>query len=96
MPKKRKKKYNIRETSLLAYSKVLETLGERQRRVYSALRKLKKASNTMIAKEVKLPINCVVPRIHELRKLGVVRQEGKHICNITNKQVLFWKVFWQI
>lgn len=91
-PKKFKTKIKI--TSLKAYADVLETLGERQMLVYRKLRELKHASNFKLSKELNLPINRIVPRIKELRDLGVVMQYKKEICPETNKLVIIWKPRW--
>lgn len=86
------KQHQIRPTSLLVYADVLENLGERQTIVYKAILDLKSSSNTMIAEHLNLPINCITPRVNELRKDGVVMQDKKDVCPITKKIVLFWRV----
>lgn len=86
-----KRKHKIKPTSLLAYSQILEELGERQTQVFRTLRKLRFASNFQIAKELKMPINSITPRIHELRRWGIVRQYKKDICPETKRLVLYWK-----
>ena len=90
------KKYNVRETSILAYCEVLENLGERQQEVYKSIKELKSCSNSMISKYLNLPINCITGRVNELRKRGVVMQSKKDTCPITGKKVLFWKVVMKI
>lgn len=82
----------VTETSLLAYAEVLQNLGERQVIVYRALLDLKKASNTMISEHLDIPINCITPRVNELRKKKVVMKAKKDVCPITGKTVYFWKV----
>ena len=84
-------KHKTKPTSILAYSQILEELGDRQTEVFKVLRKLKSASNFQISKELHLPINSVVPRIHELRSFGIVRQHKKDICPETNRLVIYWK-----
>ena len=84
-------KHKTKPTSILAYSQILEELGERQTEVMKVLRKLKSASNFQIAKELHLPINSITPRIHELRSWGIVRQHKKDICPETNRLVIYWK-----
>ncbi len=85
-------KNKMQETSLLAYVGVLENLGERQMQVYKAIADLKSCSNTMISSYLHLPINCIVGRTNELRKMKVVIQDKKDICPITNKIVIFWRI----
>ena len=87
-----KKKQRVKDTSLLAYSEVLETLGERQLEVYKALYELKEANNTMISEKLNLSINNVTPRINEMRSYGIIRQSKKDICPFTKKMTIFWKV----
>ncbi len=87
-----KKKHKTKPTSLLAYVDVLENLGERQIAVYKTMRELKSCNSTMIAEHLNLPINCIVPRVHELRELGVVMQDKKELCPFTNKLTIFWRV----
>jgi len=84
-------KHKMRDTSLLAWSEVMETLGDRQIVIYRALKQLKIANNTMLAEHLGLPINVVVPRIYELRKLGVVIFYKKDICPFTKRLSCFWR-----
>ena len=82
----------IENTSLLAYIKVIENLGERQEQVYKAIAGFGECSNTMISNRLHLPINCITPRVNELRKKNLVREAYKGTCPFTDKKVLFWKV----
>lgn len=82
----------IQETSLLAYVKVLENLGQRQIQVYRAIEELGECSNTMIAKKLNLPISSITPRVGELRKKKAVRESYRDYCPITGRKVIFWKV----
>lgn len=86
------KKHNMKATSLLAYAEVLENLGEREAQVYQAVRELGVANNTMIAKHLDLPINCVVGRVFSLRKYGVLVYSKRDTCPLTLKKTMFWKV----
>ena len=83
-------------TSLLAFAEVLENLGERQKVVYKALLELGSANNTMISNYLNIPINCVVPRVSELRLKGLVRKDRIDICPYTKKATIFWKIFKKI
>lgn len=78
-------------TSLLAYQTVLTNLGDRQVEVYKAIRRLGSCSSTMISKNTGLPINCVVPRVNEMVKLGVLIEARKGVCEETGFTVIFWK-----
>lgn len=83
----------MQPTSLLAFAEVLENLGERQIIVYKALLYLGTANNTQIAEYLHLPINCITPRIVELRKKGLVRKDRVDTCSITGKKTIYWRVF---
>ena len=82
----------IQGTSLLSMPEVLENLGERQIQVYRAIQELGECSNTMIAKHIRLPINCVTGRVNELRRKKLVSEATKDNCPITGKKVIFWRV----
>ncbi len=88
----RKAKHKIMPTSLMAYSEVLENLGERQAQVYSVIRKLKSCNNIMIADFLGLPINSITPRVKELRKQHVVMMDKKDTCPKTKRLTCFWRV----
>lgn len=82
----------IQDTSLLAYTEILENLGERQMQVYSAIAELGECSNTMIAEKLNLPISSITPRVNELRKKKAVREALRDYCPITGRKVIFWKI----
>jgi predicted transcriptional regulator len=89
--KSKKFKTKMRDTSLLAYADVIETLGERQIQVFRKLRELKFASNFQLSKELGLPVNRITPRIKEMRDWGIVMFYKKEICPETKKLVIYWK-----
>jgi len=80
------------DTSLLAYEKIRPELGSRQLEVFNALSELLYATNTMIAKKVRLPINCVTGRIFELRKKGIVTLSHTSWCPITRNKAKYWRI----
>jgi hypothetical protein len=85
--KPKKFKTNMAQTSLDAYAEVLGKLGEKQGKVYGALRVLKKANAKMIARFLHWEINCVTGRIDELcNKFGVIRRCGCYPCPIVIKE----------
>jgi len=47
-------------------------------------------SNTEIARRVGLPINCVTPRVKELREKGVLALAGWRCCGVTGRRVMVW------
>ena len=84
----------IQETSLLAYTEILENLGERQMEVYKVIADIGPCCNTQIAQELNLPISSITPRVGELRKKKpvMVRESHRDYCPITGRKVIFWKV----
>lgn len=83
----------IQDTSLQAYyNEVKPTLGERQRVVYEALKTKEDITNTELSLLLDWPINTVVPRVNELRKIGLVEDAGKRICRVTGRSVHSWRL----
>lgn len=80
------------QTSLFAWQDVKQELGERQRVVLECIRNFPKIDNLMIAETLRLPINSVTPRVHELRRLGRVREAGMHKSGLTGRTVMGWEV----
>lgn len=81
----------ITQTSLQAYNRIKEEIGERQLQVYQTLKELLYATNTMISKKIKLPINSITPRIFELRQKGLVEYSHTSWCPITKMKAKYWK-----
>ena len=82
----------VTNESLEAYNNIKPELGDRQLLVYNALKKLEYCTNTMISKELNLPINCVTPRVHELRKKNLVIRSHISTCPITRNHAQYWKI----
>ncbi len=84
----------VTNTSLRAYYDIRASgkLGRRQYQVLENLRYLRIATNTEVSVEAKLPINQVTPRMLELRKAGLVVQEGQRACKITGRACKTWRV----
>ena len=81
----------ISDTSLKAYREdALPTLGQRQAMVLGAIKKLGKATNSEIARELRWSINRITPRTFELRALGKVGDDGKRPCLITGRMAYVW------
>lgn len=78
-------------TSKLAYEEIIKDLGKRQLQVYNTLKKLKSATNTMISKELGLPINSITPRTKELRDQKLVGVSKVDKCPITKRTSIFWR-----
>lgn len=86
-------KQGMQETSLLAYSEILGSLGKRQAFVYSAIRELESCNSSMISKHLKIPINCVCGRVNEMVKAGIIIEDKKGKCPINGTTTIFWKVW---
>lgn len=82
----------MQQTSLLAYAEVGVPL-RLARRYDQILRALggQELSNTEIGLRCGLPINCVTPRVLELREKGDVVLAGKRRCRVSGRQVLTWR-----
>ena len=85
----------MQQTSLLAYKglKDEQKLGERQRLVFDALRKLKEATDCEIAHFMGFKdMNAERPRRNELVRYGLVREKYKRKDYITGKMAIVWEV----
>lgn len=82
----------IQQTSLEAYEKVKNTIGDSQSAVYTALIGLISANNTILARKLGWPINRVTPRVLELRRMGYIIPDFIRPCPITKRRSWFWKV----
>lgn len=84
----------VADTSLHAYRTEVEpTLGERQQIVYDLLKNARETlTNSEIAARLNWPINCVTPRIHELREAGKVVADGKRTCRCTGRTAYAWTI----
>lgn len=93
---------NVRDTSYMAYhNEVKPTLSERQRMVYNALLEAQKnprtpnITNSELAAMLNWPINCITPRVYELRNLGKVVEDCKRTCRITGRTAYAWRTVFQ-
>lgn len=78
----------MRQTSVEAYNEL--DLGKRQREVYKAIEKLQYATNTMISKYLKLPINCITGRTRELFKKNLIKKSHTSWDPITKHKAIYW------
>ena len=81
----------VQQTSILAYQDIQESLGERQKQVYTMLKDLGSANNLILAKKLGIPINSITPRMLELRNLGLVIKDSMRVCPITKRITWFWR-----
>lgn len=85
-------KIQQRNTSVQAYHDIVDSLPDRRKRVYEALLELKTACNLDVAEFLNLPINRITPRMNELVKLEIVKEDHRGLCGRTGKRVIYWKV----
>ncbi len=85
----------IQETSTKAYREITVSGAKftmRDKVFLTLYKSTKPMSNTEISVEMQLPINCITPRINELRKYGLVREAQKKQCEYTGRTVISWEV----
>jgi predicted ArsR family transcriptional regulator len=82
----------IEETSLLAFELIKGELGQRQKQVYEALKKIQPATNLMISKHLKIPINSITPRVKELREKKLVGVAFVDIDLNTGRPAIYWRI----
>lgn len=79
------------DTSLKAYfEEVIHKIGNRQELVFGIIKKNDGLTNTEIAMSLGWSINRVTPRVHELRKMGLVKLKEKRPCSWTNRLAKSW------
>lgn len=84
----------IQQTSLEAYEKIVPTLGKRQREVLFLFYRYKHRdfTNTEAAYRLGLPINCVTPRVLELRRKGLLELSTIRKCSLTKHRAMSWRL----
>jgi hypothetical protein len=81
----------MQDTSLMSWVELQPALGERQAAVHTELGRLKRATNKDLAEALGWPINCVTPRVLELRKMGLVMDDGE-ATQANNRRAKVWKI----
>jgi len=69
-------KHQSRDTSLLTWQEIQDTLPESRKRVYNAIKKLGVATDQQISGYLNRPINQITPRRGELEKGGLIVDHG--------------------
>jgi len=83
----------IQDTSLEAYKVLEPELGERQQQIYNVLKKFPDGrSNLSISRILGLPINCVTPRVKELRDMGLVVFSHYNKDRVTGRRCMCWRI----
>jgi hypothetical protein len=80
----------VQNTSLIAFEGAQKHITRRQKICLNAIFWLKRASNYDISAYTGMPINCVCPRVKELRDMGEVI-EDKVAKGHYNRDVTYWK-----
>lgn len=83
---------SVQQTSLEAYFEIRKKMGPLQNQIYEWLKNHGPATNTMISKNLKIPINVVTPRVYELRQMKLVGVAYEQRCFVTGKKAIYWKV----
>ena len=83
----------VSDTSLLSWTEVMPSLGEKQSAVYAILKVMPLGmTNAEISRALGWPINTVTPRTLELRSYGLVKDNGVRPCGVTGRNAHAWKV----
>lgn len=82
----------IQQTSLEAYEAILPTLSDRQLIVFEVIQRHPGMSNHDIARFLNWEINCVTPRVDELRDRNMIGLNVIKKDRITEKKVMAWEV----
>jgi len=82
---------DLQATTLESWIKIQPEIGRRQKQILDVL-SIKPMSNREISKFTTLPINSITPRVHELRKKGLVKACGEVFDGQTKRNVIVWKV----
>jgi len=81
----------IQQTSLETYKAILPTLSERQQMIFEVIQRHPGMSNHDIARYLDWEINCVTPRVNELRAKQVVGLHSEKTDRITGVKVMTWE-----
>ena len=82
----------IQQTSLEAYESIKLDLNYKQQVVFDVIFSHQGMSNHDIARFLGWEINCVTPRVLELREMNCIEQEDIKIDRITKRRCMTWKV----
>lgn len=83
----------IQQTSILSYQQIARSreLGDVQKQIVLLLKSRGAMNNRLIAFELNKPINCITPRVKELREAGFVRESFRGMDHQTNRRTIFWE-----
>lgn len=82
----------VQETSLSVFHSEIEPhLGEKQAVVLAAFTPRNGMTNQELAAYLGWPINCVCPRVFELREKGLLREHCRRIDQTTGRRAICWE-----
>lgn len=81
-----------RETSMVAYASIIDSLGDRHKAVIRAMNQLSEATNLGLSRFLNWEINKVTPRVNELVKKGLIKESKVDKDPLTGRQSTFWKL----
>lgn len=83
----------MQQTSIDAFRSVAVdgSLGLRQKVLLLCLMNDGRANNRVLSLRTKIPINCVTPRIKELRDAGIVREYSRERDELTGRTAIVWE-----
>lgn len=81
----------MQDTSLMAFDGVRPVAESKRKIVYATLATMGPSTNAEIAQKLVWTINCVTPRIFELRKEGWVIDDGQRECTVTKHTAHVWR-----
>jgi len=80
------------DTSLDAWSKVMDELPTRQKQVLRAITKHPDHTNNELSKILGIPLQSVTPRTGELLALNLIKRVEKRACAVTGGSSWTWSV----
>jgi predicted transcriptional regulator len=82
----------VQKTSLIAFDEIQPKLGIRQLEVLNAFKQKENFTNYELADFLQRPINTITPRVHELRKFGLVKEHSRRPCKVTGRIAISWEI----
>lgn len=76
----------VRDTSLMAFTKILPTLSKRQETVYRIFKQFPSLNftNAEVADMLGVQHHTVSPRVAELRDMGLIVEVSRRVCTVTH------------
>jgi hypothetical protein len=87
----RTRKRGVAPLSVEAFRTIQEDLPLKRREVLDTLRRIRSASNKQLSDIMNWPINCITPRVKELRDMGLVDFDHEQVDPNTNRSEAVWR-----